>query len=500
MKLSRLAFFVALIVVFSVIRCGSSSSSSNSLSVAMAAMALTSPAASSSSSSTTASLFGMKRSVTAFMQFTGLNLVLKFMGIAEAADETGQPTTIKPLADMKNEIKSAVTGDPTTLASSMGNPIEKKSFKALCYGPAWTDDATGSSVNRPSGDLGIVYATATDTDLRACATAQVEALMAGAPSFFNNFIKLQAIMLSAQNKAGKGLPAEGATEDDTALMPTITGMTITNADLKTVDVAADANAIYKTVFDFTSNSKTGSVTIFHSPANADNTNFSGLAYATLPENSGNRYMSMVYSQTDNVLKISAKIMVDSGTSPGAAFTSGNEVDFSKFTTNRSDFHWIVGSMNSVTGDGTMHYAWQAGGNDGATRTFAFNIAADGTGVAFAGFGPAITSLTGSNTPWTTKMFCNWLNGLSNGTPQTKVQKQVLSKDTTSGKWKATSSLINFAPTDACTKSGTWTVSGATGATFLNGSKTTTSTDLVTAPTSSDVAAITLPTFTIPTGE
>lgn len=502
-----LSLAVTAIVVL-VSRCGSATSDSltNALSKAMGAIAVTSPAATSSSSSASASLFGMKKSFTAFMQFTGLNVVLTMMGVSEAADETGAPTTVKPVGEMTTEMKNATTADPATTAAALGNPIEKKSFKALCYGPSWTDNATGSNVNRPSGDLGIVYATASNTDTRACAAAQVDALMAGAPMFFNNFIKMQAVMLAAANKAGKSLPDEGKTEDLTTVMPTLTGITLTNADLIRVDTT-DNSEMYKSVFDFTSNSKTASVTIYHAPANADNTNFSGLAKATVPHSGSNnasgdqRHMSMVYSQTDGVLKISVKIMAERTNQSGSAFTSGNEVDLSKFTGNDAweDGHWILAELNTTTGAGVLHYAWQAGSNDGATRSFAFNVAADGTGTAYAGFGVAMSILTAAAAPWTTNMRCNWLDGISNSASTPKVQKQVLSKDAKTGKWLASSSNINFAPTNSCAKSGTWAVSGATGASFLDGTKTTTSHELVEPPTASNVAAITAPTFTVPTG-
>lgn len=507
MRLGYLALTAVGVVVLVLARCGSDSSSeSNALAKAMGAIAVTSPAASSSSSSTTASLFGVKRSVTAFMQFSGLHVLLKMMGLSEAADETGAPSTVKPLTEMKADVQSATTADPTTTAAALGNPIEKKSFKALCYGPSWTDDATGSNVNRPSGDLGIVYATASDTDTRACAAAQVDALIAGAPTFFNNFIKMQAVMLAAANKNAKALPEEGATEDLTTVMPSLTGITITNADLKRVDTS-DNTELYKTIFDFTSSSKTGNVTIFHKPKNTDNTNFEGIAYATLPYSAAmggtgdQRFMSMVYSQADGVFKFSAKIMAEKTNQATSGLSSAKEVDFSLYTGMDAweDAHWILGEFNSTTGTGTLHYAWQAGSNDGATRTFAFTIAAGGgTGTAYAGFGPAMSTLTASSTPWPSKMYCNWLNGLSGGTAVTKVQKQTMTKS--SGKYVVGTSNINFAPTDTCTKSGTWVVSGAIGATFLNGTKTTTAHELVVVPTSADIPVITAPTFTIPTGE
>lgn len=501
MRLGYVFLTATAVIVLVLARCGSdSSTASNALSKAMGAIAVTSPAASSSSSS--ASLFGVKKTVTAFMQFAGFHLLMKMMGLSEAADETSAPTTVKPLSEMKSDIQNATTADPATTAAALGNPVEKKSFVAPCYGPSWKDDAFQSNYDRPSGDLGIVYATASNTDTRACAAAQVDALIAGAPSFFNNFIKMQAVMLAAANKSSKSLPAEGQTEDLTTLMPSITGLTVTNADLKRVDTTDDTE-MYKTIFDFTSSSKSGNVTIFHKPKNADNTNFEGLAYATVPHFSGmgtgdKRFMSMVYSQADGVLKISAKIMANRNTNSTDAFTTGYEVDFSKSTSDREDFHWILAEFNSSNGAGTLHYAWQAGA-EGVTRTFAFTVPSGGeTATAFAGFGPGMGSsgLVASATPWTQKFHCNWKNGVANSASIQYVQKQTMTKS--SGKFLPSASNIAFAPTDSCNRNSTWVVSGAS-ASFLNGTKQAVTNDLVTPPTSSDIPAVAAPTFTIPSG-
>ncbi|MEK7689482.1 MAG: hypothetical protein AAB425_00520, partial [Bdellovibrionota bacterium] len=188
-----------------------------------------------------------------------------------------------------------------------------------------------------------------------------------------------------------------------------------------------------------------------------------------------------------------------GTAKAAVFSS---------TTNRYDFtdsgfgqngNKIIASINETTGVQTMHYAWQAGEADGASRALAVQIdATAGTGYGYFGFGDSIETLSDITTTeiWAEKMFCNWLNQLSRGSSVTNVQGQSFLYDATAAVYQASASKYLFAPTDTCQAASSYTVSTSS-FTTIEGSKTITTHDLTTVTTLGTVSGVTVPTYTIP---
>ncbi len=420
----------------------------------------------------------------------------------------------KSIEDQISDIQKA--SDPANLASTataLASFSAPGSFRPSCFGPTWHDNATGVDVNRPSGDLGIVYASASDTDTTACVACQLNALISSGPGIGNKLIKVVALGEAALANAGKSLPAVGGEEDVLAALPAVTGITFSAFKLARLD-DRDGHAVYKTSIEFTdSASKSGTVTLYHEQIAADNSEYKGILYATLPHTpSGGgagtfyRGISFVYDLEGGVYKFSFKTAANRATSSTDFFDSTSKVlDFSKRAAFGEDAHYILGYFDTANFGGTLHYAWQAGDADGATRAFAVDVpnAAKGsrTGTGYFGFGAQISAITSSTVPWMTKMHCNWLNALGSGPSLAKVEKQVMTD--AGGDFVASTSNINFAPTDTCDKgsSGGWTVSSGESS-FLNGARSTSGNDLLAAPVAADFSynfatSGNEPTFTIP---
>ena len=154
-----------------------------------------------------------------------------------------------------------------------------------CYGTAWTDTATGTSVNRPSGDLGITYPQATATDTTGCLAAKLNALVAGYPQIANKLILLHSILALAAETAGTTF-VEDVENDLTSSMPTFTGFTVSSAKLTYLGstTGTDFNPeTYKSAFAVSdSSSRTGTATIWFTKNNEAGTNYSLLVQADLP--------------------------------------------------------------------------------------------------------------------------------------------------------------------------------------------------------------------------
>ncbi|MBI4404978.1 MAG: hypothetical protein HY537_12500 [Deltaproteobacteria bacterium] len=497
--------------------CGSSSSSSSSTSAwsfTGPTLAVTSPTASSSS---TASMWLRSKQVLfGAMKLTGLSYLLKKIGLASeeslrAADEptTSAPTEIKPYSEMKQESIENKTASPDAVAAKITNLISKTNYSAPCFGPGWVDNATGGSVSRPTGDLGMVYANMSNTDDTACAAAQLNALIAGTPQFAQKLLLLQDALIAAENSKGKALPDAGGSLDASGDLPTFNGFTIDEAKVERLADRADGKKVYKTTFRLTANAKTGSVIIYHTPLTDDNASFEGLLQAVLPHTASqngsgtHRGISMVYKKEPPTLTVALDVAANRETDSTDFFGTNGRIAFTKAAFGE-DGHRFIWQVNETTNAQVMHYAWQAGQQDNSIRAFAVQVDAGTvgaqTGKAYFGFGVDIAALTDStSTIWPSKMFCHWLGYVnSNPVPSlrtdnsiAKVQKQTFSQ--TGGKFKVATSTITFAPTNNCNTGGAWTVSSATQA-FLNSPRTATTNDLVSPGT--DISAVTVPTYSI----
>jgi len=478
--------------------CGTATSATTTLTEAIAAIAVTSPTA---SRATTASNFEYHSQGF----FADLGHKIKGLILPESIAASTVDTDVKSMATLVSDLKTDLASStPKAIAAKIGE-MTVTSYRANCYGPSWTDTATGVSVARPSGDLGMIAANASTTDTTACAAAELNSLVGGAPQFANKLVKLQATLIAALQTAGKALPSVGASVDALALMPAITGFTFVTASLARLTNNAAGKPVYKTAITYTdASSKAGTVTIYHTPTNDANSNFSGLIQAVLPYTATGggagtkRGLSMVYSQTDGILTYALDTAANRTTDSSDFFSATTgRVDFSKGAFGE-DGNRIIASFDSTTLASTMHYAWQAGSGDGAVRAFAVNIPAgtEGslTGVGYFGFGAAISALTDDvSTPWATKMICNWV-GVSKASIA-EIQGQTFTQS--GGKFTAATSKIDFAPTDTCAAASTYVITSSQPTDYNNAARSGTKL-LTTVGALGIIPAVTVPTYTLPT--
>jgi hypothetical protein len=106
--------------------------------------------------------------------------------------------------------------------------------------------------------------------------------------------------------------------------------------------------------------------------------------------------------------------------------------------------------------GKVDYAWQAGKNDGYTRTFNIktvsNSSDNQTGNTFFGFNPHPDNRIGSNKFLSTKidrMICNSAGPINSKTGVAKIQRQKLSYDSNNNVWESIQGNITFASTNDC---------------------------------------------------
>ena len=468
------------------------------------------------------------------MNLVGLTFILKYLGLVTdkqslAADGTFTGCTsatgdlaesCAPPADVEAllvEIEAA-TSDFTLAQTELANFVtDLATYRAACYGPGWTDNATGGSVNRPTGDLGMVATDLSATDTTACSAGQLTALLAGYPSFANDVLMFKGLLTAALLGAGSDINAMAVGEsfNGTSVLPTITGFTPSAASIsRYADTAEGYKVFYMTVTGIDGSGKDFDAYVYHVAETTDESAYSGVIKAVFPYTptgggGTNLGLSMVYNKlTDGTINYELRTAGNRTTDSEAFFNSAGVLDFSSAAFGE-DGNIIRASMNSNTNKAVMHYAWQAGSSDGATRVFAISIPAGSagalTGTAYAGYGAAVGSLAaspGDASIWATKFHCNWLNALGAGPSVSRVQKQSIAQDSTGKFVNSGTAQINFAPTNDCTKAGTWAISASNPSTYDNSARTavaTTDADFLTTYTANDIPAVTVtnPFTTLP---
>lgn len=509
----HLSVFFMLLVLSACGKSSSGTSVQNAFSDAIAAVVVTSPTA--ASSTPTASLAREKGMLWAFLRMPLIQWVAGFFTTGARAVESTTLPTLQPIKDAVNTMKNHLSAtDASTVVANMNADSffgGKTTNRAECYGPAWTDNASGSTVNRPSGDLGIVSPIASPSDSTACSVAQLNAILYQAKTPLESAFKYLIGASVGGSNGGKSLPANvGDVVDVTANVPAVTGVTLTSAKLTRLADSTTGYKVYQWTVLFTVSSVDSEVTAYFSPRGDSATvtdekfkkNFRGLLKMVLPhQDTGGggarkRGYSLVFDQTDGVLTLVMDTAANRNSTSAEFFNTSGRVDYSKSAFGE-DAHAIRAVFNSVTNAATTHYAWQAGANDGAARAFSVNISpgTEGslTGSAWFGFSVAIRFLDDDGTRWPYKMHCNWVNGLSNSSAISKVQRQVIIQS--EGKFGASSSKISFAPTDSCSRSSNWTVTNSQPSRF-DGDRTggVPTHDLEDGPTPVVVGTVTVPTI------
>lgn len=369
----------------------------------------------------------------------------------------------------------SVTIDFTKVAPTIG-----------CYGPSLYLSGNHPDSPGPDGDsmlppfdLGIWTE---EEDGEACIAAQVNALMANIENLLNTGLKGAAAALGAANIGGTDLPTAGETDDitDTVAETFAEGSMPMTPETVTITRQAEDNAegfpVYVTqmiadVDGGASGPSNFEATLTHIPevdvdaASMEDSTYCGRmsqkvnyteAGLGMPECAGG-------PQTEC---ISISYCKDSATSmtyhvrraklcgqDADCFDANGDVDPTKNW--QHDFFYIVAQVNPETGVGSFAQAWQAGKNDGNTRTFNVTVSADGTGCGYFGYGPDVSETSG--VAEIDGMICNWAgpgsDPMGNKTLTTNAQQQCFTLNTTSGIYEsdATNLAITYAPTKSCNK-------------------------------------------------
>lgn len=364
-------------------------------------------------------------------------------------------------------------------------PLTSQSGDATCYGPTidyqnHPDALQGQPDDGqlPSGDVGMWTANEGETN-QACAAAQLNQKMAGLQFKSQAALEVLASLICVSNVNDIDLPANGETSDLVTEMNSMATQNNLNATFSTATLSLDTSSgnntySYSLVFEYTdNNSKTRTVTVnmSHRALDDDNTTYQGrFSYVINPSDftGGNcppggttdagSTLYHLSSATD--LKLSAETGTFCGEDTNPVGSSGLLDASDKFNQATNPDGWgnnynlMIANFNPSTTEGNYSFAWQAGPLDDNTRTFNLTLDQDAdtsrlSGTAFFGFGDPIDQTDGSIKGF----ICNWAGPGSNHNLKDFAQKQVISENETDGTFQATTSNLNYAPTNSCTYDG-----------------------------------------------
>jgi len=302
----------------------------------------------------------------------------------------------------------------------------------------------------PSGDLGLW--SSAESDGTACSAAKMNSLVTNVAQKVDVGLGSAAMMLCVARINGRELPAVGATldllTDLTAAEVVAKGMTVTSGTLtRNADTAA-GYASYTSSLNFSytpngsSTAETFGVTLNHVPFDASNDTYKGLLKLERSggtQTTGKTVASVVYEQTATKLTYKL-ILAEFASTVTSYYGTDGQVLTSGWNQN---LNTMIASVDS-SGYGDVAYSWQAGSQDGWTRTF--NVSTTGTGgTAYFGF-----AQNASNSPKFSidGMLCNWAGPSNQRTALAFVQKQTLAPNA-SGIWASTADKIAYSPTNDC---------------------------------------------------
>ncbi len=391
-----------------------------------------------------------------------------------------------------NAVNALLTGTSTPRAGVdfKADKFLKTPVNAGCYGPTvlyqghpdWVAGNPPKDGTLPSGDVGIWTAVDTATDW-ACAAAQLDARMDGVALRSNTSLMTLASLINVANTAGKSLPAVGATVDlkaemNVAFSPDVAFTTAT------ISQPVAGSYSYSVAFSFTHSSGTrnAEIRLSHAPGASKNEYSGLLTYAVTRggsdlQNCNGKAPGTVDVGTLKYTRTTRTAMTlvhREGNYCGAGTATPLATSYANFSSDgqrdpagkwsgtkgwANNFNRFGAVYDPTTMKGNYTFGWQAGLDDGNTRVFNIGLNFNSTteardGEAYFGYGDDIASSTG-----TIKGFiCNWAGPGSSHTLKDFFQRQNISFNDTTGKWRptleaASSSNITYAPTNACTSAG-----------------------------------------------
>jgi hypothetical protein len=344
--------------------------------------------------------------------------------------------------------------------------------------PDWVAGNPPKDGTLPSGDVGIWTAVDTATEW-ACAAAQLDARMDGVALRSNTSLMTLASLINVANSAGKSLPAVGATVDlktemNVAFSPDVTFTTAT------ISQPVAGSYSYSVAFSFTHSSGTrnAEIRLSHAPGASKNEYSGLLTYAVTRggsdlQNCNGKALGTVDVGTLKYTRSSRTAMTlvqregnycGVGTATPlatsyASFSSDGQLDpLGKWSGTKgwaNNFNRFGAVYDPTTLKGNYTFGWQAGDLDSNSRVFNIGLNYNATteardGEAYFGYGDDIASSTG-----TIKGFiCNWAGPGNSHTLKDYAQRQNISFNDSTGKWRPTSeatssSNITYAPTNSC---------------------------------------------------
>lgn len=391
-----------------------------------------------------------------------------------------------------NAVNALLTGAAAPRAGVGFNADQflKSPVNAGCYGPTvlyqghpdWTSGSPAATDTLPSGDVGIWTAVDTATDW-ACAAAQLDARMGGVALRSNTSLMTLASLINVANTAGKSLPAVGATVDlkaemNLAFSPDVTFTTAT------ISQPVASSYSYSVAFSFTHSSGTrnAEIRLSHAPGSSKNEYSGLLTYAVTRggsdlRNCNGKALGTVDIGTLKYTRSSRTAMTlvqregnycGVGTATPlatsyASFSSDGQLDpAGKWSGTKgwaNNFNRFGAVYDPTTLKGNYTFGWQAGDLDSNSRVFNIGLNFNATteardGEAYFGYGDDIASSTGTINGF----ICNWAGPSNSHTLRDYFQRQNISFNDATGKWRptgeaASSSNITYAPTNACTSAG-----------------------------------------------
>jgi len=391
-----------------------------------------------------------------------------------------------------NAVNALLTGAvaPRAGVGFNADKFLKTPVNAGCYGPSvlyqghpdWVAGTPAADGTLPSGDVGIWSTVDTATDW-ACAAAQLDARMDGVALRSNTSLMTLASLINVANTAGKSLPAVGATVDLKAEMNVAFSPDVNFSKAEISQVVAGSYS-YSVAFSFTHSSGTrnAEIRLSHAPGAGKNEYSGLLTYAVTRGGSDLRNCSGKALGTVDVgtlkytrsSRTAMTLVQREGNYCGvgtatplatsyASFSSDGQLDpAGKWSGTKgwaNNFNRFGAVYDPTTLKGNYTFGWQAGDLDSNSRVFNIGLNFNATteardGEAYFGYGDDIASSAG-----TIKGFiCNWAGPSNNHTLKDYFQRQNISFNDSTGKWRptgeaASSSNITYAPTNACTSAG-----------------------------------------------
>jgi hypothetical protein len=397
------------------------------------------------------------------------------MGPAPTARQSGgmqvlpliNVTPGKSFSEKQAELAALLSGT-TAEDCALVLPHQMGGYSPLCYGPSldYEDHPDGTGTGQlPSGDLGIWEATQGESE--PCAAAKLSSLINNVGDKVDYGLYMAASMVCLMNVNGVAMPAEGASQDLTALVDGSVsannpGFTVHEASVARLADDASGDAVYaysvnidvlETISPTDEYTVTLDTVLEHVFDAASPGSYHGAMRGTIgafgmrdPE-----AYSVAYERTGEYLRYGLLLASYPADAEGL-FDDAGKIDIAGDWT--GNLNQGVFDLDAETGTfGNVSFAWQAGRGDSHTRVF--NVFVEGgeasvSGCGFFGFGPRFDADTGTASYNSISTFiCNWAGPGNQHTGLVgSAQKQCFASEA-GGPLAVTENHIAYAPVNDC---------------------------------------------------